>query len=705
MATAKQKADDVMAKINGIMTALRIYPDLFAEDGTLSLNLSFSPINLLVDFFKTTRGYDWLVNAIAQFISYSLPALEVGVKGVLLSNIQNMLSCSIKPIITQEMINEGVVFDLNKIDLFNMFSYSPLDKSDNNPGKYYYFGCDPEDGIEILDDVKSSRDLNAVLWYAKNTPGERIVWRREMDLNKPFQQKQKSIGGLSWFKQVKSNGIATIEFNHRSSEVSNSENASILFKEPINNCVHVFIGCCAPVTNSDTIDAEISAYTRNISELEDLATEVDRLDEEVKKQRDTNLQTGTENGFSGTDLNKIEVDASKDLDTLNKVRHAINGVDVETGESGKNINQILDSLTINLNSIHETLTIDSTFGNTNLIKMKNEKVELIHEREEGRVEYYPTPISNYYYLHPLFEWNTDFIMSVKLFDEKVVTAQLLDALTNCLDFTGEFGTNGNISVNLQAKFVEAQLRELVTKMIQTDDGTVSDCFFSFTNDSYNALLNEVELAKAGLETLDGTTINEVPSAEDIMSGLNSLSSDASKEEIQSVVAGSLFNAASSTTPRGGDFDFGVGIDSVLGFNTNMSIIDQLLTKLVYVIVSIIMQPKVYILLMTNLAILGGEPNFDLLKFIQQFKNLIADLIREIKDQILEYFRQKMMEILEELIKKLAVELSVEQYRYYVDLLLHCIECFKLHMNEYDWAQDDVNYADITQLIQENNEEC
>ena len=185
MPTAQQTKEDVMGKINGIIAALNSYPALQTTNTQLSFSASANPIDLLVDFFKTTMGYDYVIEKVSEYVAVALPALELAIKGVLLSNIRIMLSCSINPFITENMIKNGVVFNINEIDLLNIFNYSPLNKNVDNPGKYYYFGCEPEDGIEILDDLKNTRDFNAFLWYSKNNPGERIAWRRETDASKP----------------------------------------------------------------------------------------------------------------------------------------------------------------------------------------------------------------------------------------------------------------------------------------------------------------------------------------------------------------------------------------------------------------------------------------------------------------------------------------------------------------------------------------
>lgn len=692
MATPQETKQDAMSKVNSVMAALNLYPKLDPTNTQLSFSPSANPVDLLIDFFKTTKGYDWLIDTVSKFIAFELPALELAVKGVLLSNIRIMLSCSVSPIITQKMINDGIVIDLDKTDVLNIFSYSPLNKSQDNPGKYYYFGCNPEDGITMIDDLKYSRDFNAVLWYVKNTPGDRIVWRRETDLSKP--QIISRIDDENWRKQVKSNGIATIEFNGRSSGLRKADGSQYFIQEPIDNCLHLFIGYCAPQELGGKKE-EIEECTKILDSFNSFSKIIDDEIDKIQESKKKSKSEAKKRGATPEELNKIDSDAKHDIHTLDRLQHALNGVDIDNPESGETtVIGIMQASFFELNSIHTVLTVPPELLNTNISLTKAQKIDYMQQDISSSLDY-PSAKSNYYFLHPLFEWNTDFIMSMKLFDEKVVAAQLIDALTNCLSASAE------VNINAQMKFVQLQIRDLVTKIIETDDGTVSDCFFSFSNDSYNSMLNEVELNRVNLHSINSDTVNSVPSMNDVMDSLNTISQDATKEEMQSAISGSLFSAASSTGPGivGEELDFNVNA------SVNFNIIDDLLTQLVYVITSIVLQPKVYTLLMANLTILGNEPNFDLAKFLQQFSDLISSLIKEIRDQILEYFKNELLKILQDMVKTLAVRLTLEQYQYYITLLTHCIECLKIHQGQFDWIQDDVNYADITELNQEENQEC
>ena len=720
MASSKQIKEEAMSKVTGLMTALDMYPETSETNTLLSANIAANPIDLLVDFFKSTKGYDTLVDILSKFIATQLPVLEVAVKGILLSNIQAMLSCSIKPIISKEMIREGVVFDMNRIDLFNIFAYSPLDRNQNNPGRYYYFGCDAPD-FEILDDVKYSEDFNAVLWYCKNSPAERVVWRRKKDRESdpPYNVQERHIGEhIKWTKQAKSNGIVTLEYSNRSSSLWDCEHLPYYVQEPMENCIHVFFGCTAPINNKELLMQDVAQATANIKSLNNLLKTVDQYYNEVDNWLKVSQTEAIESGISNPELlNSFIADAEADKGRLNQIKDAIYGAD------GRDIHEALDNVAVHhFANIDRDIIIPPQLFTTSLLHQENQKITAIQAIDEFSESGWPSPESNYYFLHPMVEFNTDFVMSMKLFDEKVVTAQLLDAITNCLKFsptdgsgidaTGNVGAslNGNINISFQQQFVQAQLRELVTKIIETDESIISDCFFSFTNDTYNALLQEVDMNRAGLQTFDGINASEIPSPASIMSSLNELSNDASKEELQSVIKGSVFQAMSSMNPHDpGTVNYSLNLNTALGFdvtaNANLSIVDQLLSKLVYIIVMVIMSPKVYILLMMNLKVVGQSPSFDMNKFMQQFRDLINSLIRGVRDEIMEFFRNEVLTIIKELASQLAVKMTIEQYQYYISLLLKCVQCIKLRRNERDWKQDDVTYADITEASEAINQEC
>ena len=145
----------------------------------------------------------------------------------------------------------------------------------------------------------------------------------------------------------------------------------------------------------------------------------------------------------------------------------------------------------------------------------------------------------------------------------------------------------------------------------------------------------------------------------------------------------------------------------VNFGVQMNLIEDLLNSLAYVIVCSVLSPKVYLLLLINLKIIGRETNFDLEGFIGQYKQLIAELIRAIRDQLLNYLMREIMIIIGDLVKEVTLKLSVEQARYYARLIKRLIDCFRKHGKSLDFSVDNVDYADILPEEQEEpkNNDC
>lgn len=720
MPTLQDIEAKTLGQINSLTTALKITREDLFPVGDVSM--SANPIEFLVNIFKSLKGYDWLVEKISKYIVYVLPGLEWTVKVVLLANIQAMLSCSINPIITRKLILEGTVFDVKKIDLLNIFKYSPLDTNPSNTivnkkRNYYYFGCTKQDGVEYIDDLKNVRDFNAVLWYARNTPEERIVWRRKKDIGKPIQVRNAIPGssGLVWPKQKKSNGIVTIEYNVNSNSLKDSEANPMSLQEPMEDCMHVYIGCNVPLydQNIEATKADISDKTRNIAEYDSLIEQL----EDIKRMVHTTYldeidalceSSGLADENGAITLEPFE-DVSAENELISRFEEELQLADmyIDKISTASHLTTIADELAgyIDTNqdgSLSKTFTLAGPNGTEFVIrsvlaqstrkKEISEKVALQASVSTAPCEY-PSPFSNYYYLHPLIEFNADFVLSMDpMFDEKVITAQLIDAIT------GMFSLSGFGQISFQTMYIEAQIRELVTKIITRDTAFVNDCFFSFTNDSYNSMLHQAELSRVGLYNLSGTDAQNVPSPDEIMESLNNLSPDATKEEVKTAIEGALFKAVSSTNPHGpGEWS--------LDGKVNGNILTSLLEKLIYVIVTTILSPKIYILIMMNMKIMEEDISFDLQKFIEKFKDMIIELIQTIKNAILDWFIQELNALIKELASQLATRLVLEQFQYYVDLIKKCVSCIKLYGKQYDWAMDDVNYADITEITNYVGDEC
>ena len=738
MADIKQQKEETLGMINGAMTALNLFPDNQLSHTNLSSNQGNNIFDFVIDILKNTVGYEWIVNTVAQYIGNVLPILEYSVKTILIANIRTMLSCSINPLINKDMILNGVYFDLCQTDLLNYLKQSPLDI--NGKGQYCYFDCRPEDGINCIDDLMLSNDFNAVLWYCKMNPGKRVVWRRKKDRYTDYTQ--------SWFnnnQQSKKNGIVTLEYNGRSSNLTTSKGKKMYIQEPLNDCLHVFIGNACGNTSSANAEENIILCNQLLFEYNKFFDLLDKYNNELdNSERQFNtyiLQNNSENYTS--DKNKIAEGIYNDKQNIKRIKNCLLGITCfgiddngrEPGtenyeekiltpsadtalklikdKNGKipgdigyiytmpeqvddNYNTLILNyifpLPINETIPNKLLTTNiPLFGTDSLTKKSVEKTKLENESELNSTNInYPEAQNNYYFCHPLMEFNIDFVWSLQLYDEKVFIAALMDSMLNGLLFW-------DVDIDIYQQMLRNQIQEIIMRLLETDDVEINDCFFSFSNDEFNEMLNITELQRMNLTNNSTNDINQLNvSAEEILSQLNNLNPEATPEERISVIEGSINYILTHCNKT---------IDNDIPGMGSFNLLEQLLQKLIYVAACVLISPKVYIVLMTNIKLMNGRDTLNIAKFLQQFKDMLKEMFQKIRDNIMEFFYNRIKALIEQIMKQFSIQLSLEQYQMYIRLLGQCIHCF--NNNKQDWIMDNVQYADIIEEAQKiiNNNEC
>lgn len=621
MSSIQQIKDEALAIIDAALSILEKFPDLSETDTDISISTSFNPLDFLLDAFKHTEGYDMLINILSRYIATALPALELAVKGILMSNMKNLISCSINPFITDEMLVNGFSFDLKQLDITNMLKTCPLDE---DIGQYYYFGCDD---MSITDEVKNSEDFNCLLWYMKNKALTREVWGMTDD----------EIDETSDEKLTKENGIITLEYTESYLSMTDAIGGDYYPQTPYTNCLHVFIGNAKKINDKgvDSIIAESAAEISDLNdEIEEIENEIATLETELSQ-----LETDYENQTIEEDEYEEEYD-----DITNEIEEKeeeLEDKQEELEEATENKNELLEEYQDSLDNLQ-----------------------------------YRSITRNHYYRSTLIQFNYDYIFSLKLFDEKVVTALLLDSLTGCLSI--------NLSLSYSQKLIQEETIKIIRQIVETDDATVSDCFFTFSNDDYNEMLEKSESIRCGLLNIDGVETSGMQiDAASLLSSLNNISSSATKQEVTSVIEGTITDItasiATNTNSVEGGWNFGI----------QMNIIEQLLTCLVQAIVNSILSPKVYLLLLINLQTLGQNTDFSLSDFISQFRNLLTELIRALRDEIIEFLVTELLKILETLAVEIVGKIAAEQAAYYVRLIKRLIECFRRTKGIYDWTEDEV----------------
>ena len=675
MANLQKTKSEALAIIDAALAILNKFPEIETANSTLSFNTSSNPFPFLMDCFKSTTGYNILIKILSNYIMLGLPAVEIAVKGVLLANIKNILSCAINPFISDEILRNGIVFNLQQIDITDTLRYSPLDEI----GKYYYFDnykpstvTDNSTGQKKqIDDLKVSKDFNCLIWYMKHIASFREVWGQQPD-DTGGRTNDIENNDIYWNdkkkKCRKGAGIVTLEYNVRPEGLRNAEGYGMSsgdasyagLQTPYGECLHVFLGNVKEKSNEEgnkQQDAYIEA-TKALMEANEQISIAEKAIEDIKKQQKKYEQ----------DRKKANIKQEDYAELISNCREQIKVKEKEIQTQKDNIKKYKEK---KVNAIKELRKIQANMTNNDYRKITQ----------------------NYYYRRTLVEFNTDYVMSLKLFDPKVVTAQLLDSLMGLL----------NIDLNLTYKqmLIKNEVKKMVQMIVETDDTVVSDCFFTFTNDDYNAMLEKAELNRAKLFSINGeqnTTTTIDP--KEILRSLNELDDSAIQSGDTTVIEHALTEISGNiTTMNAMEGD-------AINFGARMNFIENLMNNLAYVITSAVLSPKVYLLILINLEILGKDTNFNLEGFIGQFKQLIASLIRTIRDQLIKYLVNELMKILGNISTEIAVKIGIEQAQYYYRLMKKIIDCFKRKGTTLDFTIDSVEHADIiTEEQTPKNAEC
>ena len=663
MANALQRKKETLAIVDAAMTIANKFPELQETDTELSFNISTNPFTFLMDLFKSTSGYDKTISIIGRFIAKGLPLLEASVKALLIAKLKDIISCSVNPFFTDEILREGIVFNVEEIDIADILKYSPLD---SKVGKFFYF--DNED-IEYPDDLKFSDDMNAFIWFMVNRANRRYVWKPKK--NRKDAEFRDGYPKDGTKKRRKEDGIITLEYYEKPDNLLDSYGQPFFLQTPYFNCLHVFIGDTRQ--KKDSIDGQEN--NEGLTPIE-------------KKLYDNNIKIRVLNNkleHKKQKLDKLQTDEREKIgDALAEKR-----ISSEEYKSAweNNENQIaqLQSEIANIEGDIETKQKDGRKWEYKIGILAN---SIQNELLGGSSSKY-----NYYYGKTLIQFNIDYITSLKIFDEKALTAQLLDAITGVLSV--------NLHLTYKQQLIKNEVKRMVRMINESDDLVVSDCFFTFSNDMYDSMSRQAELRKAGLVSIDGNETSAVKvNAEEIMSKLNELNKETNKEVIQTVIEGTLTDISKELTDTTYEYQENIN------FGAQMYIIENLLNSLAYVIVCAVLSPKVYLLLLINLRIIGRTTNFDLKGFLESYSNLIAELIRSIRDQILKFFLDELMILIRELALDVTIKLSIEQAKYYSRLIKKLIECFKRFKKDIDFDVANVDYADILDSEEEpKNNEC
>lgn len=299
------------------------------------------------------------------------------------------------------------------------------------------------------------------------------------------------------------------------------------------------------------------------------------------------------------------------------------------------------------------------------------------------------------YNKTIFEFNHEFLTSIKLYEPKVIVAEIVEYLLG----------SGNISVNfgfsINEEIIQGKIQQIIKTVLETSDLEINDCYFSFSNEEYNEMLEKAERNRFNIIDNGNSSFQVNPS--EILNQLSGITSNSTLVEDKSIISKTL-NDIIATPAQ----DPSATISEKLSYDWQF----ELLRMLVYPFVRPLFTPKVIFLLLLNKKIMGNIDDISSMttdKIIDGLYNsifhIIRDIIKQLKDLLVEMLLSYILKKLAPLISLCASRLLMETLQVYKDLLNQILEncAFGWNNNPLIGNIDNVNYADIIPTQVEPNQ--
>lgn len=302
----------------------------------------------------------------------------------------------------------------------------------------------------------------------------------------------------------------------------------------------------------------------------------------------------------------------------------------------------------------------------------------------------------------IFEFNYDYIFSLKFFDTQTLVTNIIDSVLN-------WGlTNATASFSTYDKVVAGVVGKVTDEILRKEETEISDDFYSFSNREYDDLLTQARKGYNGsYKIADENGKLSYAEKDEIIKSLNRIGEASTQQEQKTVIERLLRDVTVSMSQQE---EITSQNTLYAGFGSDWACIPRLLHEVVKNVVLQVLSPKVMVLYAINCKIFNDSDTdtskkVDPIEFMRKnINNLLNSLIPQISNIIVSLLLGFLMKVLQPKIKKFVEKLNLEQaMKYVAQLKLAYRQCVGAYMN---WAEyfggsastrsviDNVTYADI-----------
>ena len=717
MASVKKMQEEAMASIDtakALVDKVLTIMEIIIVDPSIALTFSANPIGFLIQLLKhlgvTREEIElWLTD----FLIAVVPILETAVKAILLTNLKNMISCSVDPRIPEKYRKRhkaptdyntsqeyGIDINIESIDFMDKLSINPLGKF----GSDWYFGLE---GIEDSYKFARADDMDAFLWFVIHK-GKFPNSAKVSDVHTLADNMHSMVSQPASVAPSDATLLSPLEVMYG----DNNPSSILLGNTFTYDDGHIVSMCIDNKTDeaNNVVHSTIVPVSDDWTSVNWYARRADQLGKNLgfgwgvnKKNGNTKYKGkgrdfGKERGLCNIQyLDQASSDAPLTGLVNNKLRFTILPKPyvhipiLSKGEAPWQFKKMLfdDKGNFDANgkfTFAEGTVSESDGGDEIIFTTPHAEAKLNVKSREVTVEKPEELAKDLMECYPgltVFEFNYDYVMSIKLFDAKVLAHSLMESVLNM---------NMGLSVGLGMRHQEGTetIKEIIKNILETDDSEINDCYYAFDNTKYDSLLRKAEEKRARQERF-GNVTHETGLFDSVNDILNEYDANAELNEQVDVLHRAITQAAVTVSE---------GVEESDKFDVEFNFIFDLIEALTTAIVNSILSPKVLMLLEVNQKIMGGTwEKFTLKDLIQALRAIIVANVKEIRDMVIQELLKLVLKALEPIIQMLASILLREQLENYSDAILEIIRnrpfiWFRFSNKYEDTKLDTVDYADI-----------
>lgn len=705
-----QKQQETFAKIDAAMAILEKMPELIdigldflnADSFTVATN----PLEFLFNILKALGvEEDKLKEWIVEILIRALPAIEVGVKGFLLSNIKSIISCDFDPRIPWQLrkragdtvyidllrnpfAERGIDISLSSIDPEGMLDLSPF----TEPGEGYYFGQSNdinEDGNSKTAKLVRADDFNAFLWYVIHKGNRQNPIGVELDDNGTFTYNGAQYTAVTDNKVVTSmKGTIDLMCPISKEFIAGTTFCDAKNPKEVLICIKKYEGLNVLVPlSSDWMSCnwyvdKSQYYNNNIvgRNYNNYLNDKDENPRDYKKEKPIcNLSYTELSNYKGKDVKPpvgldnirftilpkpaVIIPSVKKTDNKVKVNWRVTRLlfDYDGTPNSKGKYSLPGEISPKKKRIDDEIVEYDYEGTIVSFNEKTGKYSLKDEEEgpKGLIECYPGLT--------VYEFNYDYIMGMKLFDAKTVCNKVLKSATNS-KYTANFSLTLNKQRNKRNYAFESgkqRVTEIVRKILESDEEEYNDCFYSFSNEEYDELLRKTAELKYNqspyTEGYGNGQVIDLSSAEKILADYPTNGTLQEQKETISLAIEAACASIENSMPA----EYQGKKSSVrINFLTNV------LQQLSLCLVDCIMSPKILMLLEINDLLMREDDGAPITveQLMAMAKNIITSLIKELRDLIMQKILDYIVEFLTPIILEIQAFIASEQVAAYMAII-------------------------------------